>query len=128
MPTHLIRAARELGVAEIVSLTVFVAALAFGFAYFRRLRYRHRMAFIPLSLLPVVIGLFDASSEFLELVANTGKSGVFDQALVFFSVGEVVRFLPLACLETIVLLLFSVYLLLEKGGGRETSPANPEAP
>ncbi|RYG55537.1 hypothetical protein EON80_30525 [bacterium] len=99
----------ELGPIGHFGLIVFFAALAFGiWIYFRRPAFQHRVAFFPVALFPILVGIYGTTSDY---VSDVGFICFVDSATPFRQFAHAFRALPLACAETGILLALSFVLL-----------------
>ncbi len=108
----------EIGIAGQISIVVFFAGTVFaGLIHFRRLDFRYRAAFLPFSLLPLIIGIFGLSVGSIHVIDEglnaciTGGRGI--EMLAYF--GEILQIMPLVSLETIILLSISCLLFMSGG-------------
>jgi len=102
-----------IGLAGQISALVFVVAICFGaLIHLRRLPLSYRLAFIPLSFLPLVLGIFGLATKCLGIVHATSLSAIFDVQSIFYHFGELLQIIPLVSLETTILLALSSFLFV----------------
>jgi hypothetical protein len=103
----------ETGTAGQISHGLFVLGIVFVlFVHFKRLGFRHRMAMLPFSFLPFVIGCCGATLGVID-VTRPGCFGFTPvETLAYF--GEVIRVMAFVSIESAVLLFFTFLLFLSK--------------
>jgi len=105
----------EIGRSGQVSIALFMMGLVYAaLIHFRRLGLRYRLAFIPLSLLPFVIGIFGLSFGTVRMISGSRTSAIFDTQRMLYYFGEILQIMPVASLATTILLGLSFLLLLSK--------------
>lgn len=107
---------KETGISGQLSVLVFLCGIAFaGWIHFRHLGFRYRVAFIPLSLLPIMIGIFGLATGSIKIIHTIPEPAVRPDVywlLAYF--GEILQIIPLTSMETIVLLVISTLLFLDR--------------
>jgi ABC-type Fe3+ transport system permease subunit len=111
----LIRFIRETGILGQLSVTVFLAGSAFAaWIHFRRLGFRYRVALIPLSLLPFMMGVFGLAIGIIRIIYNYSQGSVRPDA-GWWLLGDFVeplQIIPLTSMESIILLVVSALLFI----------------
>ena len=111
---------REIGIAGQLSVLVFIATFAFSVLIFiRRLDRDFRLSLIPLSLLPIALGIFGISAGAIDAISSLRTGSVRDDIGGLYYFSEVAQVLPLAAAESCILLLISSLLVM-------TSPRRTE--
>ena len=104
----------EIGIAGQLSSLLFAVILAYSvLIQIRRLGLSARLSLIPLSFIPVTLGIFGISAETIRALYSLGPGGVAPSAhdyLGYFS--EILQVLPLTAMESVILLLTSSLLIL----------------
>lgn len=115
---------RETGISGQLSIAVFLTGIAFaGWVHFRQLGFRYRIALIPFSLLPLIIGVFGLAVGIIEIIHAFQEACIRPDAnwlLSYF--GEIIQIIPLTSIETISLMIVSIILLVL---GKE-NPSKPD--
>lgn len=109
---------KQTGIFGSFSVAVFLVGIAFGgWIHFRKLGLRYRIALIPFSLLPLMIGICGLAVGVIQMIHEISKCGVRPDAywlLGYFS--EVLLIIPLTTIETAALLLISCLLFIGRVG------------
>lgn len=102
----------ETGISGQLSIAVFLSGIAFaGWIHFRQLSFRYRIALIPFSLLPLIIGVFGLAVETIKMLHQTPGS-VRDEYAIPNHFSEILQVIPLTSIETIALMVLSIILLV----------------
>ncbi|RYD49629.1 MAG: hypothetical protein EOP85_01260 [Verrucomicrobiaceae bacterium] len=103
----------EIGVAGQLSLFFFVATLAFAvLIQVRKLEVRFRLALVPLSLLPLVLGIFGAASGAIRSINWLRTACVYDPFQGFVHFSEALYVLPLGAAGSAILLIVAAVALM----------------
>jgi len=114
---------KEIGLPGQISIVLFLLGIIFAVAiYVRRLEIRYCAAFLVFSLLPFMVGIFGLSVAIIDAIKALGTSGILNLGKVLSIFGEILQVIPLATLETI-LLLFLATLLFMRGGRNAGTPS-----
>ncbi len=104
----------ETGIYGQLSVVVFLIGIVFaGWIHFRQLSFRYRIAFIPFSLLPFMIGVFGLAVGTIEIIHSIREGAVrIDGYGILEEFGETLQVIPLTSIETIALMIVSIILLV----------------
>jgi hypothetical protein len=107
-----------IGAPGLVAVLVFIGGLAFAAViHTRRLGFRHRMAFLPYTLLPLMVGFFGHFSGVIDairagrLVSNLSGALCNDIGTGY---EEIFLIMPPSCAGTIILLGIACILFLSE--------------
>jgi hypothetical protein len=121
----------EIGIAGQVSILFFAVILAYSvLIQIRRLDLSTRLSLIPLSLIPVTLGIFGISAETIHAIYSLGSGGVAPSVYDYLSYfSEIVQVLPLTAMESVILLLTSSLLIMNTPHAEQVVDGKPpEAP
>ena len=112
----------EIGRSGQASIALFMMGVVYAaLIHFRRLGLRYRLAFIPLSLLPLVIGVFGLSFGTVRIISESRTSAIFNIQSMLYHFGEILQIMSVASLATAILLGLSFLLLLSKYAETQTT-------
>ena len=104
---------REIGISGQISMLVFLIGIAFAVViYVRRLGNQYRAAFAVSSLLPFMFGMFGLAAEAIRMIGHLGGHGHWYPAQTLEWFCEILQVVPLATLETIILLFLAALLFV----------------
>lgn len=110
----------EMGVAGQLSILCFVATLAFAvLIHVRKLEIRFRLALVPLSLLPLVLGIHGAASGAIRSIDWVRTGCVYEPFQGFLYFSELLFVLPLAAAESAILLVVASFAVMLSPGRKQ---------
>lgn len=103
----------EIGWAGQFSIVCFMATLVFAvLIHVRKLEIRFSLALIPLSFLPLVLGILGAASGAISSIDRVRTACVYEPFLGFVHFSEVLYALPLGAAESAILLIVAAVALM----------------
>ena len=122
---------KEIGLPGQISIVLFLLGIIFAVTiYVRRLEVRYCAAFLVFSLLPFMFGIFGLSVATIDAIKSFGTAGVLNLGKVLGMFGEILQIIPLASLETILLLLAASLLFMRgrRNAGTPSRQAEQDIP
>lgn len=117
----LVESLRDMGIAGLLATLAFVGALVWAsLIHFRSLGFRHRMAFFPIALMPIVIGIGKCSLQYAweawwhRLPQEEKDFGIFWE--------KPLEILVMTSMQTIILLVLGAMLLLHRNAVAKDGP------
>jgi hypothetical protein len=117
---------REIGISGQLSVFLFLIGIAFAvLIHVRRLGNQHRAAFAAFSLLPFMVGIFGLAVHVIMMIDCLGAFGHWYPAQMLEWFCEILQVLPLATLETTILLFLAALLFMANRSDPSPSSTKP---